>query len=176
MLDERIFMNPRYVQFDEQADSESYYDQDTGLIYIVTHDKKIGINTIKELMLDADDYCKYYEMYKNISCSDDAGNSKDEYYFIDEFISYCYPYECDRKTQSYGVLKKYMGNKYTREEMDRIIAELVMRHPYVSNSMSLKIRFMKQSDKIASFYCVIDFKNYDYPNQKKGDKYIKFEL
>ena len=66
MLDERIFMNPRYIQFDEQVNSESYYDQNTGLIYIVTHDKKTGINTIKELMLDADDYCKYYEMYKNI--------------------------------------------------------------------------------------------------------------
>lgn len=42
MLDERIFMNPRYIQFDEKVDSESYYDQNTGLIYIVTHDKKQG--------------------------------------------------------------------------------------------------------------------------------------
>lgn len=98
-----------------------------------------------------------------------------EYFFIDEkSIRYCYPYECDKRTTSYGVLDQYVGNKYTREEMDKIIAEMMIRHPYVAGSMRLNLSIMR-FHKGLSFYHSLSFRNYSYLNQEVGNPEIEYE-
>ena len=94
-------------------------------------------------------------------------------FYIDEkSIRCCYPYEDEEKITSYGVLEKYIGRKYTREEIDQIIAELIMSHPYIEGSMRLHITIMRNR----SFYHILDFRNYDYGKQKRGNPEVKYEV
>lgn len=99
----------------------------------------------------------------------------EEYYYISKrSIQYCYPCEYDKTVTEYGVLEKYIGKRYTREEMDKIIAEMIIRHPYIEGSMRLNLSVMK-FNKGRSYYHMLDFRNYNYKNQKKGNMDIKFE-
>ena len=97
-----------------------------------------------------------------------------EIYYIDEkSIRYCYPYGTDQtvKEQNYGVLSNYIGKKFTRDEMDQIIAEMVVKHPYIENSMHLHLAVMRNR----SYYYILDFHNYDYDKQDQGEMNIKYE-
>lgn len=98
---------------------------------------------------------------------------KEEYYIEEKSIRYCYPCETDRRIteKDYGVLTNYIGKKFTREEMDQIVSEMVLRHPYVSNAMHLHLAVMRNR----SYYHILDFHNYDYKNQERGDVSIRYE-
>ena len=99
---------------------------------------------------------------------------KEEYYIDEENIRYCYPYDIDRRitdATNYGVLEKYIGKKFTREEIDQIISEMVINHPYIDNSKHLHVSIMRNR----SYYHILDFCNYDYDNQERGDLNIKYE-
>ena len=105
-----------------------------------------------------------------------------EYYII-KYISYCYPFEISKNTKNYGVLNDYIGKYYTQEEIDEIICEMIKRHPYIENSMNIKIeiernveRYVNGKRRIArEFYHILDFRNYNYNNQKRGGTEIKYE-
>lgn len=94
----------------------------------------------------------------------------EEYYIDEKSIRYCYPYETDKKVTDYGVLAKYIGKKFSEREMDKIISEMILRHPYIDNSMSLHLSVMKNH----SYYHILNFHNYDHNKQKKGDSSIKY--
>ncbi len=98
-------------------------------------------------------------------------------YYIDEFIAYCYPYETNKATENYGVLAKYMGKYFNRNEMDKIICELIMKHPYVENSMRLEIRIMYKDERayMCGFYHILDFQNDNFKEQNRGSLEIKYE-
>lgn len=98
-------------------------------------------------------------------------------YFIDSYITYCYPYETTRKVNDYGVLSKYIGKYFTRDEVDKIICKLITRHPYIENSMRLEIRIMWNNETMYSsgFYHILDFRNDNFENQSKGSLEIKYE-
>ena len=98
-------------------------------------------------------------------------------YYIDKFITYCYPYETSKPTKNYGVLTEYMGKYFDRNEIDKIICELITRHPYVENSMRLEIRIMWNDETIYSrgFYHILDLKNDNFIEQTKGSLDIKYE-
>ena len=96
-------------------------------------------------------------------------------YYIDAVMSYCYPYETTKTTKEYGVLSEYIGNMYSRRAMDKIICEMIMKHPYVDNSMSLKIRVMWRENNVSGYYHVFDFENEHYKKQSKGSLEIKYE-
>lgn len=100
----------------------------------------------------------------------------DKYYIEVKSITYCYPYEVDKKVTDYGVLNKYIGKEFSRKEIDKIIAKMIINHPYIDNSMNLKLSVMRKTEKFKSFYHILDFRNYNYENQVKGDKTIKYEL
>ena len=97
-------------------------------------------------------------------------------YYFDKFMEYCYPYEESQKVVSYGVLEQYIGKYFTRDEIDKIICELIMKHPYVSGSMSLKLSVSRidLSKNISEYYHILTFKNDNYGNQGKGHE-ILFE-
>jgi len=97
-------------------------------------------------------------------------------YFFDKLMFYCYPYGTSQKVPCYGVLDKYMGKKFTRDEIDKIICKLITRHPYVSGSMSLELS-ISQADSEGNYreyYHILTFKNDKYENQEKGST-ILFE-
>lgn len=95
-----------------------------------------------------------------------------EEYYIDEKSIRCqYPYEADKRVTDYGVLTKYIGKKFSRKEMDKIIAEMIIKHPYIDNSKCLHIAVMRNR----SYYHILEFRNYKYENEVKGNTGIKYE-
>lgn len=96
-------------------------------------------------------------------------------YYIDESIRYCYPFEISKRTKEHGVLKEYIGKLYNRNEIDKIICELIMRHPYIENSMSLEIFILWKENNIKGYYHVLTFENDNYKKQKRNDIIIKYE-
>ena len=96
-------------------------------------------------------------------------------YYINKIISYCYPYDYSRITRDYGVLQQYMGREYNQEEIDKIICELIIRHPYVENSMQLDINIMWENQNASGYYHILTFRNDNYDNQTKSDLTIKYE-
>lgn len=96
-------------------------------------------------------------------------------YFID-LMNYCYPCETDNKVNEFGVLSKYIGKTYNRDEMDKIICELFTRHPYIEGSMWLYIRIMYQErENVFGYYHTLSFTNDNYKKQNKGSLEIKYE-
>jgi len=96
-------------------------------------------------------------------------------YYI-ESGSYCYPYQTSKSIKDWGVLEKHIGNHYTRDEMDKIICELFLRHPYISGAMDLNINIMWSDGKMRGFYHRLNFRQEQraYFHQEKGTV-VKFE-
>ena len=76
----------------------------------------------------------------------------------------CYPQTIGEKVTRFGVLEPYRNKKYTLKEINEIIAELIIRTPYISHSMWLGITAYGPMDKI---HFMLSIKNYDYDNQNK---------
>lgn len=104
-------------------------------------------------------------------------------YYINERMSYCYPFEVSKNTKNYGVLNDYIGKYYTQEEIDEIICEMIKRHPYIENSMKIEIIIERKVERyvngkksiVRELYHILDFKNYNYKNQKRGGTEINYE-
>ena len=96
-------------------------------------------------------------------------------YFIDDYMECCYPYEVSKKVNDFGVLSKYIGNRYNRDEIDKIICELVVKHPYIEGSMWLKLFVMREKDNAIEYYHILNFKNDNEEKQTKGSLAIKYE-
>lgn len=97
-------------------------------------------------------------------------------YFISKSISYCYPEDYSRTTKNYGVLKQYINKKYNREEIDKIICELITKHPYIENSMDLEINIMWETKNAVGYYQMLTFENDNFERQTKGNLTIKYEI
>lgn len=102
------------------------------------------------------------------------GNHMKKFY-IDSHISYCYPYDIEKATKHYGVLSEYIGKYYTRNEIDKIICELIAKRPYIENAMWLKLCVMWREGDIVGYHHVLTFRNYDCEKQSKGSLEIKYE-
>ena len=96
-------------------------------------------------------------------------------YFIDKHMRCCYPYEKPKVTKEYGVLSEYMDKYYDRDEIDKIICELITRHPYVEGAMSLKISVCWELDGVTGYYHIFDFENDNHDNETIHSIEIKYE-
>lgn len=96
----------------------------------------------------------------------------EKYYINEKSIRFHYPYETDKRVSDYGVLSEYIGKSFSRKEMDEIIAEMILRHPYVEGSRNLHLAVMRNQ----SHYHLLEFHNYKYKAQTKGDGSVKYEL
>ena len=96
-------------------------------------------------------------------------------YFIDKHITYCYPYDVNKVTKDYGVLSEYIGKFYSRNEIDKIICKMIMKHPYIEGSMWLNIHVMWKKENTSGFYHILNFKNDNDEKQNKGNLKIKYE-
>lgn len=96
-------------------------------------------------------------------------------YFIDRHMTYCYPYKTRQRVENYGVLAEYIGKYFSRDEMDKIICELIMRHPYIEHSMFLEISIMCGDESCSGYYHILSFRNDNDETQVCGDMAIKYE-
>lgn len=101
-------------------------------------------------------------------------SNKERIYFIDDNITYCYPCEVSKKITQYGKLEKYIGKKYTRKEINKVISKLINQIPYVPGSMYLKINVCTLSDDREEFYHTLNFKNFNYKEQERRNSSILF--
>ena len=86
-------------------------------------------------------------------------------FYIDfNTIKMLYPKEVSKPVTNFGVLEKYKDKKYTMKEINEIIAELVVKRPFISNSMNIHINVMG-----IGYHHMLDIKNYNYDKQKRTD-------
>ena len=65
ILADVIFMNPRYDQYEDYGETQSYYDLRTGIIYVVMEEYGMsGNNIIQEITPDSAKYKANYARYK----------------------------------------------------------------------------------------------------------------
>ena len=94
-------------------------------------------------------------------------------YYFDKPMFFTYPGGCSLKVADFGVLQKYIGNYYSKTEMDRIIADMMLKHPYVSGAYELNINISKVVDANTSeYYHMLTFKNDNCEKQEKGSKVL----
>lgn len=103
-------------------------------------------------------------------------NHEEKRYYLDlEHAKYCYPYKTPKGIMSLGVLEKYKDKRYTKKEINRIIAELMIKVPYIENSMSVEFSVMYKDDKNRiSYYRILHFRNIDFEKQERTDDEVKF--
>jgi len=93
------------------------------------------------------------------------------YFYIDcDHISICYPCKTRQYLDNLGVLEQYKNKKYSLEEINKIIADIIIKTPFVNNSMNLDINVCYSDGKAKGFHHIISIKNYWYENQQKEDK------
>lgn len=101
-------------------------------------------------------------------------------YYIEDSILYCFPYETSHilSYNNYGVLTQYINKKFDRSEIDRVICEMITRHPYIEKSMILKfsVMWIDTEENRKGLYHLLKFENDNYKRQNKGNISIKYEL
>lgn len=96
-------------------------------------------------------------------------------YFFDKPMRFYYPCETTQEVKGYGVLAKYMNKQFTRAQMDKIICELITKHPYIEGAVQLKIAVMWTDNGATGYYHIFEFDNYNCENQKRTNAIIKYE-
>lgn len=93
--------------------------------------------------------------------------TNEKVFYIDfDTMKICYPYEISERVTGFGVLEQYRNKKYTLKEINEIIAELVIRTPFISNSMSLYMTVYGMN----RIHFMLNIPNYEHENQNKEYK------
>ena len=109
MLCQNWFMNPKFEMFEDYGESQSFYDLETGVIYIVYGDSNDSGNTIiKEITEDSIDYKPNYERYKAF---------KGKKYKVKLVMSEEYTIEADNPSESEEIARDKFGNNYLIEDV-----------------------------------------------------------
>lgn len=100
-------------------------------------------------------------------------------YYI-ESVRCCFPYQTEREVFDYGVLKDYINKEYNRSEIDKIIAKMIIKHPYIKNSMHIKIcveyKHTNGIKRSRGIYHNLRFMNYNFKEQEWNGSGIEYEL
>lgn len=114
MLCQNWFMNPKFEMFEDYGESQSFYDLETGVIYIVYEDTNYSGNTIiKEITEDSIDYKPNYERYKTF---------KGKKYKVKLVMSEEYTIEADNPSEAEEIARDKFGNNYLIEDV--IVTEM----------------------------------------------------
>lgn len=109
MLCQNWFMNPKFEMFEDYGESQSFYDLETGVIYIVYGDSNDSGNTIiKEITEDSIDYKPNYERYKAF---------KGKKYKVKLVMSEEYTIEADNPSEAEEIARDKFGNNYLIEDV-----------------------------------------------------------
>lgn len=109
MLCQNWFMNPKFEMFEDYGESQSFYDLETGVIYIVYEDTCDSGNTIiKEITEDSIDYKPNYERYKVF---------KGKKYKVKLVMSEEYTIEADNPSEAEQIAREKFGNNYLIDDV-----------------------------------------------------------
>lgn len=104
MLRQNWFMNPRFEMFEDYGESQSFYDTETGLIYIVFEEYGQSENTvIREITEESTDYKPNYERYKAF---------KGKKYKVKLVMSDTYVVEAQNPTEAQEIAREKSGKDY----------------------------------------------------------------
>ena len=109
MLHQNWFMNPKFEMFEDYGESQSFYDLETGVIYVVYGDSNDSGNTfIKEITEDSFDYKPNYERYKAF---------KGKKYKVKLVMSEEYTIEADNPSEAEEIARDKFGNNYLIDDV-----------------------------------------------------------
>ena len=109
MLCQNWFMNSKFEMFEDFGETQSFYDLETGVIYIVYEDTNDSGNTIiKEITEDSIDYKPNYERYKAF---------KGKKYKVKLVMSEEYTIEADNPSEAEEIARDKFGNNYLIEDV-----------------------------------------------------------
>lgn len=109
MLCQNWFMNPKFEMFEDYGESQSFYDLETGIIYVVYEDHcDSGTTIIKEITEDSIDYKPNYERYKAF---------KGKKYKVKLVMSEEYTIEADNPNEAEEIAREKFGNNYLIDDV-----------------------------------------------------------
>ena len=104
MLHQNWFMNPRFEMFEDYGESQSFYDTETGIIYVVFEEYGMkGSTIIQEITEDSTEYKPNYERYKAF---------KGMTYKVKLVMSDEYTIEAHSKEEAEKLARDKFGNDY----------------------------------------------------------------
>ena len=114
MLHQNWFMNPRFEMFEDYGESQSFYDTETGVIYIVFEEYGMkGSTIIQEITKESTEYKPNYERYKAF---------KGIVYKVKLVMSDEYIIEAYNKGEAEQIAREKFGNNYLIDDV--IITEM----------------------------------------------------
>ena len=114
MLHQNWFMNPRFEMFEDYGESQSFYDTETGIIYVVFEEYGMNGNTvIQEITPESTEYKPNYERYKAFK----GITYKVKLVMSDEYII-----EAHSKEEAEQIARDKFGNDYLIDDV--IITEM----------------------------------------------------
>ena len=119
MLHQNWFMNPRFEMFEDYGESQSFYDTETGIIYVVFEEYGMkGSTIIQEITPDSTEYKPNYERYKAFK----GINHKVITYKVKLVMSDEYTIEAHSKEEAEKLARDKFGNDYLIDDV--IITEM----------------------------------------------------
>ena len=114
MLHQNWFMNPRFEMFEDYGESQSFYDTETGVIYVVFEEYGMKESTIiQEITKESTEYKPNYERYKVF---------KGMTYKVKLVMSDEYNSEAHSKEEAEQIAREKFGNNYLIDDV--IITEM----------------------------------------------------
>ena len=114
MLHQNWFMNPRFEMFEDYGESQSFYDTETGIIYVVFEEYGMrGSTIIQEITPESMEYATNYERYKAF---------KGITYKVKLVMSDEYTIEAHSKEEAEKIARDKFGNDYLIDDV--IITEM----------------------------------------------------
>ena len=114
MLHQNWFMNPRFEMFEDYGESQSFYDTETGVIYVVFEEYGMrGSTIIQEITPESMEYAPNFERYKAF---------KGMTYRVKLVMSDEYTIEAHSKEEAEQIARDKFGNNYLIDDV--IITEM----------------------------------------------------
>lgn len=81
-----------------------------------------------------------------------------------------YPYQISEKVDGLGVLEQYRDKKYNLKEVNEIIADLIIKTPYIPNAMYLDVDVLFYDEEgVMNIHHSLTFHNHNFEDQERQE-------
>ena len=88
-----------------------------------------------------------------------------------------FPNESSQRIENWGILEKHIEKEYNRKEIDMLICEMIMNHPYIDGCKCLEINIEWINERNSrGYYHMLKLTNDNYKKQDIADNKIKYEI
>lgn len=109
MLHQNWFMGPRFEMFEDYGESQSFYDTETGVIYVVFEEYGMkGSTIIQEITEESIEYKPNYERYKAF---------KGKQYKVSLVMSEVYTITANTPEEAANIAREKFGNDHLIDEV-----------------------------------------------------------